>query len=363
MIDQRLVEAAARQFHVDGALVSAAPFGAGHIHDSYCAVFDDAGVLSRILLQRINHAIFRNPAALSENIERVTAHLALKVAAEPDKRRRVLSLVPARDGQFFFVDDSGNFWRAFPFIERTHTYDAVTTADQAFQAGKAFGQFQNLLVDLPPPRLHDTIPGFHSTPKRSEALEQTIASGAANRAAGARPEIDFALARQSLAGALLGANLPERVTHNDTKINNVLFDDATGEGICVIDLDTVMPGLAPYDFGDLVRTTTCRAPEDERDLSRVALEFPLFAALARGYLSSASSFLTEAEKQALVLAGKVITFEQGIRFLADHLAGDHYFKIHRENHNLDRTRAQFKLLESIERQEETLCEFIEYELR
>src|ERR1700722_13944051 len=151
MIDQRLVEAAARRFHVDGALVSAAPFGAGHIHDSYCAVFDDAGALSRILLQRIHHAIFRNPASLSENIERVTAHLALKVATEPDKRRRVLSLVPARDGQFFFVDDSGNFWRAFPFIERTHTYDAVTTADQAFQAGKAFGQFQNLLVDLPPP--------------------------------------------------------------------------------------------------------------------------------------------------------------------------------------------------------------------
>jgi hypothetical protein len=359
MIDQRLVEAAARQFHVDGALVSADPFGAGHIHDSYCAVFDDAGVLSRILLQRINHSVFRDPAALSENIERVTTHLAAKVAGDREKHRRVLSLVPARDGKFLYVDAAGNFWRAFPFIERTHTYDAVTTEDQAFQAGKAFGQFQSLLVDLPPPRLHDTIPGFHATPMRFEALEQAIEADSANRAADARPEIDFALAHQPVAGALLRANLPERVTHNDTKINNVLFDDATGEGICVIDLDTVMPGLAPYDFGDLVRTTTCRAPEDERDLSRVALEFPLFAALARGYLSSARTFLNQDEGKNLVMAGKLITFEQGIRFLTDHLAGDHYFKIHRENHNLDRTRAQFKLLESIEQQEETLCRFVD----
>jgi Ser/Thr protein kinase RdoA (MazF antagonist) len=359
IIDQQRVDAAARQFQVAGKLVRAAPFGAGHIHDSYCAVFEDAGVLTRILLQRINHAVFRNPAALSENIERVTAHLALKVAGEPEKSRRVLSLVPTRDGQFLHVDEAGNFWRAFPFIERTHTYDAVSTPEQAFEAGKAFGQFQSLLVDFPPPRLHDTIPGFHNTPMRFQALEQAIEADIANRAAEARPEIEFALAHQPLASALLRANLPERVTHNDTKINNVLFDDATGQGICVIDLDTVMPGLAPYDFGDLVRTTTCRAPEDERDLSRVALEFPLFASLARGYLSSASSFLTEAEKQALVLAGKVITFEQGIRFLADHLAGDRYFKIHRENHNLDRTRAQFKLLESIEQQEEKLCSFID----
>jgi len=363
MIDQQRVDAAARQFQVIGKFVAAAPFGAGHIHDSYCAVFEGEGIVTRLLLQRINHTVFRDPAALSENIERVTAHLALKVAGEPEKNRRVLSLMPTREGQFLYVEDAGDFWRAFPFIERTHTYDAVSTPDQAFQAGKAFGQFQSLLVDFPPPRLHDTIPGFHSTPMRFLALEQAIASDAENRAAEARPEIEFALAHQSLADALLRANLPERVTHNDTKINNVLFDDATGEGICVIDLDTVMPGLAPYDFGDLVRTTTCRAPEDERDLSRVALEFPLFAALARGYLSSAGPFLNWDEKNSLVLAGKLITFEQGIRFLTDHLAGDHYFKTHRENHNLDRTRAQFKLLESIERQEETLCEFIEYELR
>jgi hypothetical protein len=363
MTDQQRVDDAARQFQVGGTLVAAAPFGAGHIHDSYRAVFEDAGVLTRILLQRINHSVFRSPAALSQNIERVTAHLALKVAAEPEKSRRVLSLVPTREGQFLYVDDAENFWRAFPFVERTHTFDAVSTPGQAFQAGKAFGQFQSLLVDFPPPRLHDTIPGFHSTPMRFRALEQAIAADAANRSAEARPEIDFALAHRSLADALLRANLPERVTHNDTKINNVLFDDETGEGICVIDLDTVMPGLAPYDFGDLVRTSTCRSPEDERDLSRVALEFPLFAGLARGYLSSARTFLTEFEEKNLVLAGKLITFEQGIRFLTDHLAGDHYFKTHRENHNLDRTRAQFKLLESIEQQEETLCEFIEDELR
>ena len=235
----------------------------------------------------------------------------------------------------------------------------LSRRNRPFRPAKAFGRFQQLLAELPAPRLHDTIPDFHHTPKRFSALEQAIAADAAGRAALAKPEIEFALAHQPIAGVLLDANLPERVTHNDTKFNNVMLDDATGEGICVIDLDTVMPGLAPYDFGDMVRTTTSPAMEDERDLSKVTMQFPMFEALVRGYLSSAGAFLTNAEKQLLAFSGKLITFEIGIRFLADYLMGDTYFKVHREGHNLDRCRTQFKLVESIERQEEKMDRLVE----
>jgi len=216
-----------------------------------------------------------------------------------------------------------------------------------------------MLADLPAPRLHDTIPDFHHTPKRFAALEQAIGADVAGRVALARPEMDFALARKPLASMLLDAGLPERVTHNDTKINNVLLDDDTGEGTCVIDLDTVMPGLAAYDFGDMVRTATCTAQEDEQDLSKVEMQFPLFEALARGYMTTAAGFLTAEEKESLAVAGKLITFEIGVRFLTDFLSGDTYFKTHRQGHNLERARAQFKLLQSLEQQEGPICRLLE----
>jgi aminoglycoside phosphotransferase (APT) family kinase protein len=247
----------------------------------------------------------------------------------------------------------------YRFIDGARTYDSVESPSQAFQAAKAFGQFQKQLSNLPAPRLHDTIPDFHHTPRRFSALERSIQADAANRAITAQPEVAFALARQSITSVLLDANLPERVTHNDTKFNNVLLDDQTGEGICVIDLDTVMPGLVLYDFGDMVRTTTSPAVEDEQDLSRVTMQFSMFEALVQGYLSTAGSFLTRSEQQYLAFSGKLITFEMGIRFLADYLAGDVYYKVHRPSHNLDRCRTQFKLVESIERQEEQMNRFIE----
>jgi aminoglycoside phosphotransferase (APT) family kinase protein len=256
------------------------------------------------------------------------------------------------------IDADGNFWRAYHFIENARTYDSVQSPAQAFQAAKAFGEFQRMLADLPAPRLHDTIPDFHHTPKRFAALERAIAADVAGRAILAKPEIDFALARKSICGVLLDAGLPERVTHNDTKINNVMLDDDTGEGICVIDLDTVMPGLVLYDFGDMVRTATSPGPEDERDLSKVNLQFPLFEALARGYLTSAAGFLTKEEKKHLAFSGKLITFEIGLRFLTDYLSGDTYFKVHREGHNLDRCRTQFKMVASIEQQEEQMVKLI-----
>ena len=313
----------------------------------------------RYLFQRINQGVFQNPVALMENIARVTRHLGGKFAGTCDPSRRALTLLPARNGESFHHDEAGNYWRVYWFIEQARSYDAVQSPAQAFAAAQAFGRFQSLLADLPAPRLHDTIPDFHHAPKRFLALQQALAGDARNRARLAQPEIAFALRRQALTAVLLDAQLPERVTHNDTKFNNVMLDDATGEGICVIDLDTVMPGLALYDFGDMVRTTTSPVPEDERDLTKVTMQFPMFEALVRGYLASAGSFLTTAEKQHLGFSGKLITLEIGIRFLTDFIEGDTYLKVHRDGHNLDRCRTQFRLVESIEQQEDAMNRLVE----
>jgi hypothetical protein len=353
------VRAVARHFQIYGEFLGAEPYGSGHINDTYCVVFDQAGSRVRYIFQRINDNIFKKPASLMKNIQRVTAHLATKIEGEADASRRVLTLILARDEKPFHFDADGNYWRAYLFVEKARTYDAVESPPQAFQAARAFGRFQKLLADLPAPRLHDTIPSFHHTPKRFEVLEKTIGADIANRAVQAKAEIEFALRHQKIVRVLLDAKLPERVTHNDTKFNNVMLDDATGEGICVIDLDTVMPGLALYDFGDMVRTTTSPAKEDERDLSKVTMQFPMFEALVRGYLESTADFLEQGEKNLLAFSGKLITFEIGIRFLTDFLAGDVYFKVHREGHNLDRCRTQFKLVESIEQQETKMNQLVE----
>jgi hypothetical protein len=353
------VRAIAAQFRIYGEFISAEPYGSGHINDTYCVVFGQAGTNTRYIFQRINHNIFKNPVALMENIQRVTTHLAERMTGAVDATRRVLTLIPTRTGNGWHVDAEKNHWRAYFFIEKARTYDAVESPEQAFKAAQAFGQFQKLLADLPAPRLNDTIPDFHHTPKRFAALEQALAADVAGRVALAKPEIEFALAHKGITGVLLDAKLPERVTHNDTKFNNVMLDDATGEGVCVIDLDTVMPGLALYDFGDMVRTATSPTKEDERDLSKVTMQFPMFEALLRGYLAAAGDFLTPAEKELLAFSGKLITFEIGIRFLTDFLAGDVYFKVHREGHNLDRCRTQFKLVESIEQQETRMQQLVE----
>ncbi len=236
------VSAIACQFQIDGEFAGATTYGSGHINDSYCVTFHKAGVPVRYILQRINHSIFKNPIALMENIQRVTSYLAAKVSGEPDRSRLVLTLIPTRDERAWHVDADGSYWRTYRFIENAHTYDAVESTDQAFQAAKAFGRFQKLLVDLPEPRLHNTIKDFHHTPKRFMTLEQAIASDAAGRAIFAKPEIEFAIAHQSITSVLLDANLPERITHNDTKFNNVMLDDVTGEGICGADGDKPREG-------------------------------------------------------------------------------------------------------------------------
>jgi len=359
MSNEQEVGAVARQFQISGEFRSAAHYGSGHINDTYRVVFEQAGAEARYILQCVNIEIFRNPAALMENIQRVTSHLAAQAAGERESERRVLTLIPAHDGRVWYVDAQGDYWRAYRFIEGARTYDAVESAEQAYQAARAFGRFQQMLAGLPAPRLHETIPDFHNTPKRFVALEHAIAADAVGRSKLAGREIEFALKRKSIASVLLDAKLPERVTHNDTKFSNVLLDDATDEGICVVDLDTVMPGLALYDFGDMVRTATSPTVEDERDLSRVTMQFEMFEALVRGYLQSAGEFLTNEEKRHLAFSGKLITFEQGVRFLTDYLAGDTYYKVQREGQNLDRCRTQFKLIESIEKQEERMERLVE----
>jgi hypothetical protein len=239
----------------------------------------------------------------------------------------------------------------------------VQSPAQTFQAGRAFGEFQSLLVDLPGGRLVETIPDFHNTRKRFENFQNAVQADRYNRAAGARPEIEFALKRQAVTGVILDAmsrgKIPERITHNDTKFNNVMLDVVTGEAMCIVDLDTVMPGCALYDFGDMVRTTTSPTLEDELDLAKVTLRMPMFKQLARGYYSTAGQFLTQGEKELIAFSGKLITFEIGLRFLTDYLSGDVYFRTHRPDHNRDRCRTQFKLVESIERQEAAMQKFVD----
>ncbi|HHY86693.1 MAG TPA: aminoglycoside phosphotransferase family protein [Verrucomicrobia bacterium] len=349
----------ARQFAIDGEFRSAAPRGSGHINDTWLVTFAQSATEKRYILQRINRSVFKDPAAVMENIRRVTSHLREKLAGHPDRERRVLTLVPTRDGGWWHAAPDGSCWRAYVFIEGASARDLPESPEQVFEAAKAFGQFQARLADLPLPRLHDTIPDFHNTPKRLAALKEAVRLDPLNRAAGAAREIRFVLARENMVGLLVGAGLPERVTHNDTKFNNVLLDDVTGEGLCVLDLETVMPGLALYDFGDLVRSAATVAPEDSRDLSNVRLDMPRFEAAARGYLAAAGSFLTREERRWLAFSGKLIALELGVRFLTDYLSGDAYFKVHREGQNLDRCRVQFRLVESMEQQEEAMHRCVE----
>lgn len=349
-------------FQIFGDYAKAEPYGSGHINDTYAAVYDQGGTHVRYIFQRINHNIFKNPPALMENVQRVTEHQQKKLEASGHGSRRALKVIKTLGNSSFLHDEDGNYWRSYIFIEKAKTYDIIEKPEQAYQAAKAFGEFQKTLVDLPGGRLLETIPNFHNTPWRYEAFEEALSKDVCNRAASVKDEIDFVLKRKEDAGLLLRLNaegkIPERITHNDTKLNNVMIDDESGEGICVIDLDTVMPGLIHYDFGDLVRTSTSPAAEDEKDLSKVTMQMHMFEALIKGYLESAGDFLNPTEKEYLPFAGKLITLEIGVRFLTDHLAGDVYFKTHRENHNLDRCRTQFKLVESIETQEDKMMSFI-----
>lgn len=345
-------EAAAR-FAFPGGDARVEPFAGGHINDS-SLVTTDAG---RFLLQRVNDRVFPRPALVMENVARVTALAAAALARDgvADADRRALRLVPTRGGAWWHVDAAGGHWRAFHFVEGTVTQQAARTADEAYETARAFGRFLRLLgawTGAPP---HEVIPGFHDTPRRLAAVERAAAADRCGRLAGSRLELDALLARRPLAHALRDAHdrgdAPERVVHNDAKIANVLLDARTGEGVCVVDLDTVMPGLSLYDFGDMARSMASGAAEDEPDVSRVGVRGEQFAALARGFLDGAGDLLRAAERALLVTAAQVITMEQAARFLADWLDGDRYYRVDagRPRHNLERARAQLALLAAFER--------------
>ena len=354
-----------KHFQIPGECIHAQAYGSGHINDTFALTLEENQNSPQYLLQRINHQVFRKPFEVMENIVRVTEHIRGKLEEQgfKDLTRRVMAVIPTQTGEYCYQDSEGNYWRVYNFIENARTYDTLDSPDQAYEAAKAFGQFQKQLVDLPEPPLHDAIPDFHNGPKRFQAFQQALEKDSHNRAASVKPEIDFLLQHGFIFNIfpekVSQGEIPIIVTHNDTKINNVMMDKQTGEGICVIDLDTVMPGISLYDFGDLARTSLTSADEDEQDLSKVVLEMPRFEALVRGYLSTAGEFLNKTERTLLVTGAKMMTLIMGTRFLTDFLQGDTYYKIHREGHNVDRCRTQIELIQQITKYEREMDIFIE----
>ena len=351
---QREIRRLIGMFDVYGDFLVATPFGNGNVNDTFQLTFDQGGIRLHYILQRINSNVFKEPIKVMENVARVTSHLLKKIkAAHKETRKRTIRLLNAHDGRPFAFDDAGNCWRAYIFVEHARAYEVLETPEQAFRVAQGFGEFQQQLVDLSG-RLHETIPDFHNTPKRVAALEAAVKADSCNRVKEVRKEIDFVLSRKDETDILLKLNasgdIPERITHNDTKANNILIDDLSGEAVCVIDLDTVMPGLSLYDFGDMVRSGTNPAEEDEINLDKVGMRFDMYKGFYEGFVDAAGKFLTPAEKEYLPFSGKLITLEIGMRFLTDYLSGDVYFKTRRPRQNLDRCRTQFKLVESMEAQ-------------
>ncbi len=336
-------------FRINGRFQTATPYGSGHINDTYLAIYTQQATHKKYIFQRINHLVFQDTIGLMGNFEKIIAHIGQKVGRDS---RRVLSLIPSEDGSSYAIDASGNYWRVSPFIERTVTHDMVHDPKKLFEAGRAFGEFQRQLQDLPLGDVVETIPDFHNSRWRFNQLLTAVQADPCNRAQFVKTEIAFAQAHEPLVDQLLQLNaagkIPTRIIHNDTKINNLLYDESTGEALCVTDLDTVMPGLAHYDFGDLVRTAVSLSAEDEPNTDLIQADINRFQQLAYGYLTATHDMLNPVEREHLPLASALITFEIGIRFLTDFLQGDNYFKIHRPNHNLERARSQFKLVASIE---------------
>ena len=341
-------------FLADGSFSDAVSYGSGHIHDTFRVVTSEKDK-DDYILQRLNNRVFRNIPELQENIERVTNHLHRKLLTVPgsDVKRECLTLIRSKNGKSWIEDEEGNFWRMFIFISNHIVYDIVDTPDKAFEGGKAIGRFQALLADLPGRPLHETIPSFHDVEKRIDSFMNTMKKDPAGRVKKTVSETEFILKRADEMRIIhkLGreGKIPVRITHNDTKFNNILFDE-NGKSLCIIDLDTVMPGYFHSDFGDAIRTGANIAAEDENDLSKIKMNIDLFEAYAKGYLSETNNTLNAIEKEYLAFAPLLMTYEQALRFLTDYVDGDKYYRIHHVNHNIQRTRAQIRLLESMEEQ-------------
>ncbi len=345
-----------KTYDFGGEIAGVLNFGNGHVNNTMCVYTQDKnGNCNRFILQRLNSKAFKNPAQLMENICAVTQYMReIIISKNGDTERETLTVLNTINGNSFFTDEEGLAWRVYKFIENARTYDNASSSELFHASGKAFGNFQKLLTNYPAHTLHETIADFHDTTKRLEKLKQAVKEDKLNRAGYVQKEIAFALAREKECGialkALKDGIVPLRVTHNDTKLNNVMIDNITGKGICIIDLDTVMPGLSMNDFGDSIRYGANNSAEDERDLSKVNFDVLLFEVFTRGFLEGCGDTLTKAEIEYLPLGAKLMTLECGIRFLTDFLEGDVYFHTTRIEQNLDRTRTQFKLVSDMERE-------------
>lgn len=340
----------ANSFRINGRAVSAEPYACGHINDTFLLKTDTG---EKYILQRINTSIFKNAEALMDNILSVTSFLKEKIIrAGGDPERETLNVIPAKDGSSFFQNGQ-DYWRVYVFVRNSVTLQTCETEEQFYASACAFGRFQKLLADFPADSLYESIPAFHNTKSRYNDFERAVSEDVRGRAASVAEEIAFVRKRREFAATLVdmqeNGDLPLRVTHNDTKLNNVLFDEATMLPIAVIDLDTVMPGLSVNDFGDSIRFGATHAAEDEPDMDNVHFEISLFECYTRGFLGECGALLTENEKKMLSVASIMMTFECGMRFLTDYLNGDTYFKIQREKQNLDRCHTQFKLVNDMER--------------
>ncbi|MBQ9198509.1 MAG: aminoglycoside phosphotransferase family protein [Clostridia bacterium] len=348
-------------FALDGRLVEIKELKSGNINATYRLTFEDAGIQRKYILQRINTYVFREPGRMMENIVGVTEHLRgamLKLGQNPE--RRVLRVIPTADGRLMHEDDTG-CWRVYPFISNAFAYDTVDAAS-FLEVGRGFGRFQRLLADYPAEQLFESIPGFHNTERRNEQLTAAIQADEAGRARDVRPEIDFLLQRKErlcgIVRLIETGELPLRVTHNDTKSNNVMLDKATGHALCVIDLDTVMPGSVLYDYGDAIRFGASTAVEDEPDTAKIALDMEKTEVFTRGFIEETNGFLRREELERLPLGIEVMTGELAARFLADYLNGDRYFKINAPDHNLIRARAQIALLRDVESKRQQIQDMV-----
>ncbi|MEY8386097.1 aminoglycoside phosphotransferase family protein [Oscillospiraceae bacterium 38-13] len=341
-------------FDFGAPVVGALRYGKGHINDTFVVhTQPEDRCCRRFILQRMSAAAFKHPDELMENIIGITDYLGRQILQHGgDRSREAMEVLRPRNGEPYFTDSTGGAWRVYPFVEHTICYQAAETAELFAASGRAFGRFQQLLGDYPAETLHETIPNFHNTEDRLAKFKAAVAADPLGRAGNCGPEVQFVLDRETDCSVALNAlregRLPLRVTHNDTKLNNVLMDENTHEGVCIIDLDTVMPGLVIYDFGDSIRFGANHSAEDEQDLSKVQLDVNLFSVYTAAFLEGAGGSLTNEEIAYLPWGAKLMTLECGIRFLTDYIDGDHYFHISREGQNLDRCRTQFKLVRDME---------------
>lgn len=351
------------KFQFEGELVNACTHGNGHINDTFLLEFEVDKKIERRILQRINKNVFPKPEEVMENIMNVTAYLN-KIICENggDPLRETLNVMLSVDGKPYYKESEEDFWRAYLFITDASSYDQVEKPEDFYESAVSFGNFQRLLADYPAETLHETIVKFHDTRARFATFKKAVEEDIKGRAKEVQEEIRFVLDREDVANCfaemLERGELPLRVTHNDTKLNNIMMDNKTGKGICVVDLDTVMPGLAMNDFGDSIRFGASTAAEDEKDLSKVSCDMELFEIYTKGFLEGCGGKLTEREVELMPMGAKVMTFECGMRFLTDYLQGDVYFKIHRPEHNLDRCRTQFKLVADMEEKWETMQKIV-----